>query len=227
MHLPLKFLPRKSQQLAELVGALIMIGFGIVFFSQYASPEDLQRYGGFGAWLRANTVEIPFLLGSIALLLAALGWLAVAVINLAGGSPFDYLIVDRTGITYRTFWRESRFAWDELGPFQAVRVSAWQGRGSQRRHWIVADGAEGALRIPSSTYLRGAYLAGSLDLSSGDAAGWLEELRQLARIGRLETEDLPPPPAVFRPPIAIDTTAQTAQAAPAETAPRGTPTIER
>jgi hypothetical protein len=223
MRLPLKFLPRKSQQLAELVGALILIGFGIAFFAQYAAPDDLARYPGFGAWLHDNVVTIPFLLGSIALLLAALGWCAVAVINLVSGSPFNYLIVDPAGITYRNFWRESRFLWPELGPFQAIRVSSWQGRSSQRRHWVVAETAGRALRIPAAAYLRGAFL-GTLDLSANDAAGWLEELRQLARIGRLQTEELPPPPDAFRAPIEIDSAGPDAHAAPSRT---GTPTIQR
>src|SRR3979409_548901 len=101
MRLPLKFLPRMSQLIADLIGAARIIGFGLTFFLQYASPEDLQRYGSFGGWWRANAMMVPFLLVSIAFLLAALGWGAVAVINLVTGSPFNYLIIDRIGLTYR------------------------------------------------------------------------------------------------------------------------------
>jgi hypothetical protein len=224
MHLPLKFLPRKSQQIADLIGALVMLCFGLDFFLQYVSPADLEHYGGFGGWLQANKVAVPFLLASIALLLAALGWLAVAVINFVSGSPFNYLIVDRRGVTYRNFWRESRFSWSVLGPFQAIRVSSWQGRSSQRRHWVVAETDGVALRIPASAYLRGAFFTGSLDLSSADAAGWLDELRQLARDGHLETDDLPPPPDCFRAPIEMSAVA----GSPRPTSPRGdAPTIER
>lgn len=220
MHLPLKFLPRMSQLIADVAGSGILLAFGIAFFSQYASPGDLDRYDGFTDWLRANPVDLPFLLVSIALLLFGLAWLAVAAINLVSGSPFNYLIVDRDGITYRNFWRENRYAWQDLGPIQPVRLSAWQGRSSQRRHWIVSDGFGSAtihsagwfwsnpddtLRIPAAVYLGGGMLIGSLDLATSDAAGWLEELRVMAREGHLDTADLPEPPSVFREPVAIDT----------------------
>src|SRR3569833_2074745 len=115
MRLPLKFLPKVSQRVADAVGAAILLWFGFSFFSSYASPADLQRYNGFGDWLDNNLSVLPFLIVSIFLLLAGLGWLTVAVLNLAMGSPFNYLIVDLSGITYRNFWRENRYPWKELG----------------------------------------------------------------------------------------------------------------
>ena len=219
MHLPLKFLPRMSQLIADVIGGMIMLGFGISFFSDYASPVDFERYHGFFAWLRANPLDLPFMLGSIALLLFGLGWFTVAVINLVSNSPFNHLIVDRDGIIYRNFWRENRYLWKALGPIQPQRLSAWQGRSSQRRDWVVADASGAAkvygsapfwsnatdtLRIPANVYLGGGLLIGTLDLATNDAAGWLEELRQRARDGHLETADIPPPPSAFRTPIEIE-----------------------
>ncbi len=217
MRLPLKFLPQRGQLILEMIGGLVMIGFGADFFSDYASPAELSR------------IEIPFLIGSIILLLFGLAWFTIAALNYFGGSPFNYLIVDRVGITYRNFWRENRYAWKDLGPIQAERLTAWQGRSSQRRHWITADtigteagggGAfwsnpEGTLRIPAAVYLSGGgFLVGSLDVAPSDAAGWLEQLRQLARTDDLEGENVPAPPACFRTPIAIDTAAKDAHAPP-------------
>ncbi len=218
MRLPLKFRPLTRQLVADVIGAAVMIGFGLVFFGNYASPEGLRRYASLGAWLEANRIELPFMLGSIVLLLSGLGWFTVALINLVADSPFNHLIVDRQGITYRNFWRENRYSWKDLGPVHSFRTSAWQGRSSQRRCWIVADtlGTEagggshafwsnpaGSLRIPATVYLGGGWLVGGGELAAHDAAGWLEELRQLARSDRLEADDVPPPPAGFRPPIEI------------------------
>src|SRR5262245_11791313 len=107
MRLPLKFLPKVSQRIADAVGAGILFAFGLDFFSDYASPAQFQRYNGFGDWLSNNLGQLPFLICSIALLLAGLAWLTVAILNLAMGSPFNYVIVDETGITYRNFWREN------------------------------------------------------------------------------------------------------------------------
>lgn len=243
MRLPLKFLPRMSQLVADVVGAGVMLGIGLEFFSNYAAPSDFARQGGFTAWLHADALQIPFLLGSIVLLLLGLAWFTVAVINLVSGSPFNYLVVDRFGITYRNFWRENRYSWKDLGPVRALNVSSWQGRSSQRRHWIIADtlgteaggghgpfwfNPEGTLRIPAAVYLGGGILIGTLDLATNDAAGWLEELRQLARTDRLDPEDVSPPPSAFRAPVAVDTAASDAHAAPPERPGRGrNPTIER
>jgi len=219
MRLPLKFLPRKNQLIADVVGSVILLGFGVDFFGQYAAPANFAPYSGFLEWLRANPLDLPFMLVSIVLLLLALAWFTVAVINVVSKSPFNYLVVDRTGVTYRNFWRENRYGWKELGPIQALKLSSWQGRSSQRRHWIVADALGDdtpfgfgpfwsnpthTLRIPAAVYLRGGGLFGSLDPATGDAAGWLEALRQLARIDRLATDDLPPAPACFRTPVEIE-----------------------
>lgn len=238
MRLPLKFLPRMGQLVGDVIGSAMILGIGVLFFSDYASPSDFDRYGGLGPWLRANPLQVPFLLASIALLLFGLAWVTVAVINLVSGSPFNYLIVDRQGVTYRNFWRENRYSWKDLGRVQALNLSSWQGRSSQRRHWIIADtlgteagggnrpfwsNPEGTLRIPAALYLGGGMLIGSLDLSTNDAAGWLEELRQLARNDRLDGE-IPAPPSAFRPPVGIDTGTADGQAAPPKTA---RPTIER
>jgi hypothetical protein len=221
MRLPLKFLPRMSQLIADVVGGAIMLGFGLAFFSDYAAPADIDRYNGFLGWLRVNWADLPFMLASILLLLFGLAWLTVAVINLASNSPFNHLIVDRTGITYRNFWRENRYPWANLGLIQPLRFSAWQGRSSQRRNWIVADASgedkvygsapfwsnpTDTLRIPANVYLGGGLMIGTLELATSDAARWLEELRQRARDGGLDT-DIPPPPGAFRAPIEIDAAA--------------------
>jgi hypothetical protein len=217
MRLPLKFLPKVSQRVADLVGGAILFAFGVDFFSDYASPSEFQRYDGFGDWLSHNVAQVPFLICSIVLLLGGLGLVTVAILNLAMGSPFNYLIVDETGITYRNFWRENRYAWRELGPIQPLHLTAWQGRSSQRRDWIVADTINGGsggigpfwsnpvdtLRIPSAVYLSGGLLIGSLDLVTNDAAAWLEALRNLARDGHLDAVDIPPPPSAFHSPIEI------------------------
>jgi hypothetical protein len=227
MRLPLKFLPRMSQLIADVVGGAIMLGFGLAFFSDYATPADLDRYNGFLGWLRVNWAELPFMVASILLLLFGLAWFTVAAINLVSGSPFNYLIVDRTGITYRNFWRENRYSWNNLGLIQPLRFTAWQGRSSQRRNWIVADASgddkvygsapfwsnpSDTLRIPANVYLGGGLLIGSLELSTNDAARWLEDLRQRVRDGELDASDIPPPPDTFRAPIELDAVGATGRA---------------
>jgi hypothetical protein len=119
-------------------------------------------------------------------------------------------------------------------------------RGNQLRHWIAADTVAGAgggdmwlwtglaganLRIPAATFVGSGWLIGSIALATDDAAGWLEELRQLARLDRLGPEDIPPPPAAFRAPLEVEYGDEdfAPPPAPGEAAPvrDTTPTIER
>src|SRR3569623_431855 len=139
MRLPLKFMPQRSHLILEMIGGVMISGVGLDFFSDYAAPSDFARFTGVGDWLSHNIAQVPFLLCSVAVMLFGLAWFTVAALNYFSGSPFNYLIVDRQGITYRNFWRENRYAWKDLGPSQALNLTAWQGRSSQRRHWIAAD----------------------------------------------------------------------------------------
>ena len=54
MRLPLKFLPRMGQLVGDVIGSAMILGIGVLFFSDYASPSDFDRYGGLGPWLRAK-----------------------------------------------------------------------------------------------------------------------------------------------------------------------------
>jgi hypothetical protein len=221
MRLPLKFRPRISQMIIEVVGAAIMTGFGGYCLYSFASPAELHQYPSFLAWIRSSPVKLPFLLVSAVFFLSVLCWLTVAMINLLTGSPFNYILVDRQGIGYRNFWGEKRFSWKDLGPIQSLQFSVWRARGQQLRFWVAADtlgteqagrsfdlwrwgGPSGAnLRIPASTYLGGGWLVGSLPLATDSAASWLEELRLAAKIDRLEAE-VSDPPYNFRAPVELE-----------------------
>jgi hypothetical protein len=221
MRLPLKFRPRLSQLIMEVAGAAVMTGIGGYYLYNFAPPAELHQYPNFFAWVKSAPLKLPFLLMATVFFLSALAWLTVALINLLGGSPFNYIVVDRQGISYRNFWGDKRFSWKDLGPIRPLQFSVWRARGQQLRFWITADtlGAEEArrsfdwwrwggssgvnLRIPAATYLSGGWLVGSLALATDSAAGWLEELRQAAKIDRLEAE-ISDPPYNFRSPIELE-----------------------
>jgi len=221
MRLPLKFRPRISQLIIEVIGAVILTVMGAYYIYNFASPEDLRQYPNLFAWARSSAVKLPFLLIAVVFFLSSLGLLTVAVINLFGGSPFNYIVVDKHGISYRNFWGEKRFSWKDLGPIQSLQFSIWRARGQQLRFWIAADtlgtaeaggrldlwrwgGPSGPnLRIPAATYLGGGWLVGSLALAVDSAASWLEELRVEARADRLDTAEISDPPYNFRTPVEL------------------------
>jgi caspase recruitment domain-containing protein 6 len=198
-----------------------MTAFGGYCLYNFAPPAELREYPNLFAWLASSPIIVPFVLVTTVFFLGALCWLAVALVNLLAGSPFNYILVDRQGIGYRSFWGEKHFSWKELGPIRSLEFSIWQARGQQLRFWIAADtlGAEAArrgvewwrwggpsgahLRIPATTYLGGGWLVGSLALATDSAASWLEELRQAAKIDRLEAE-VADPPYNFRMPVELE-----------------------
>jgi hypothetical protein len=231
MQLPVKILPRMGQQIGFILGMSFtlatscMLGLSILH-GQFLAGHHPGRIG----W---------FLIGAACILfLFSLAGLTVGVINLFGGSPFEHLVIDRQGITRQTVFGARRFSWKDLGPFHSYRTSMFRPRGSELKWWIIADthgaiegGATGlwplsgpaSLRIPAMTYLWQGFLVGSLALVTEEAAGWLEQLRQLARFDHFEAEDIPEPPDAFRTPIALDFAAAETRDTGDSGAPESTP----
>jgi hypothetical protein len=207
MNLPVKFLPRQSQHIGNAVGAGIIIVMGLAFMSSYLPDRAAAEHLTFGEWIGVSGVRLPFLLIAIAVMLFGLAALTVALVNLLGGSPFGYLIVDRFGIRTRTFFGETQFSWKELGPIRPMRLSVLRAYGLDRRFWIVSDTFSGEgrndarrplatfnLRIPVASYLGSSWLGGNIGPAMDATAAWLESLRKLAREEILNPADVPDPP---------------------------------
>jgi len=209
MQLPVKFVPKQSQHLGSVIGAVIIIVFGLAFMSSYlpdrAAVESAKM--SFGEWLGLSGVRLPFLLVTIAVLLFGLVALAVALINLLGGSPYSYFIVDRFGIQLRTFFGETRLSWKDLGPIRPLRRTVLQAFSLDRRFWVVSDTFSGeirsdtrralssfTLRIPIAAYLGSSWLGGNVAPAMEATAAWLESLRKLAREESLNPENAPDAP---------------------------------
>ena len=71
----------------SLAETTLLLAVGVAFYHVQLPDQP-------GRWL---TFAWVFLLGSAALFLTGLGWVTVALLNLLGGSPFNYFIVDRHG----------------------------------------------------------------------------------------------------------------------------------
>jgi hypothetical protein len=243
MRLPVKFLPKQSQHLGNVVGAVIVIMMGLAFMSSYlpdrTAAENMNM--SFGEWLGLSGVRIPFLLVTIIVLLFGLVALTVALINLLGGSPFNYVIVDRFGIQNRTFFGETRFSWKDLGPIRPLRRSVLQAMGLDRRFWIVSDTFSGEgrmdgrralssfnLKIPVASYLGSTWLGGNIGPAMEATAVWLETLRKLAREESLTSETAPDAPEELGPGLPLEAPAiepSTGAARPTEAAASDLPAM--
>jgi hypothetical protein len=207
MRLPVKFLPRQSQHIGNTVGAFIIILMGLAFMSGYLPDQAAAKHLTFGEWIGTTGPRLPFLLVAIAVILFGLVALAIALINLVGGSPYNHLIVDRFGIQTRTLFTETRYSWKELGPIRPMRLSIMRAYSLDRRFWIVSDTFSGEgrndtrrplssfnLRIPVASYLGSSWLGGNVGPAMGATAAWLESLRKLARADALDPDDAPDAP---------------------------------
>jgi hypothetical protein len=226
MRLPLTFIPRRGQQVTDVVAALVLSLIALSFVLSYTPAAGPKPGEGFVQWLGGGAA-VGFIVMSTALFVGALGWVAVAILNLATDSPFKYLRIDRFGITHRSFWREKRYSWKELEPIAAQTIGLLRARTSRQRYWIVEqDVRHAGMRIPA-----GDYLDGALDRATEAAAQWLESLRGLACADRLEPDDFPPPPPVLRlSPSAGERPSTDADLVPQSEPPRpsfGKRTIER
>jgi hypothetical protein len=229
MKLPVKFVPKQSQHLGNVIGAVIIILFGLVFMTSYlpdrAATENVQM--SFGEWLGLSGVRLPFLLVTVAVLLFGLVALALSLLNMTGGSPHSHFIVDRFGIRIRSLFGETRLSWKDLGPIRPLRRTILQALGLDRRFWIVSDTFSGegrvdarralssfTLRIPVTTYVGSSWL-GDVAPAMAATADWLENLRKLAREERLDPENAPdaPPELGAGVPVERQAAAETVRAA--------------
>ena len=233
MHLPAKFLPQHNQRIASVVGSVVMTVIGLVFMTDYLPSGAPEKGQSFSQWLSGgNSVQLFFLLVSIGMVLFGLAALAVTLLDLVSGSPFNHLIIDRFGIRCRSFFGEKQVSWKDLGPIRVLRLSTLRG---SRRFWIVSDTFSGEersdfrrplssfnLRIQATAYLGTGWFSSGVSESVDAAAAWLEGLRQMAREDRLESDNAPEAPeplgtgvALGKPPAEAVPTPPSAPAAPA------------
>jgi hypothetical protein len=208
MQLPVKFAPKQSHHLGNVVGAVVIILMGLAFMMSYLPDRTVAENANltFGEWLGFSGVRLPFLLITIAVLLFGLVALTISLINMLSGSPYNHFIVDRFGIQTRTLFSENRYSWKDLGPIRPLRRSVLQAFSLDRRFWIVSDTFSGegrndtrraissfTLRIPVASYLGSSWM-GNIAPAMDATAAWLESLRKLAREENLKSDTAPDAP---------------------------------
>jgi hypothetical protein len=213
MRLPVKFIPQHSQRLAGVLGAGIFTLFGCAFMSGYLPSRAPAKGESFGQWLAGDGMQFPLLLLGIAIVLCGLVLLAITLIDLLSGSPFNFLTVDRFGIRLHGLLGEKILSWKDLGPIRAFRLGPLRG---SRRYWIVSDTFSGeersdfrrnlssfTLRIPATAYLGSGWFTAGVGDSIDAAAAWLETLRKLAREEALDPENAPDAPEALGPALPV------------------------
>jgi hypothetical protein len=224
MRLPAKFIPQHSQRLGNVIGAIVTILVGWFFLNGSLPSEKPKPGESFSHWLSdGSPPQLVFLIVIIAMVLFGLGALAVALVDLIGGSPFSSVVVDRFGIRVRSLTSERSLSWKDLGPIRVYRRSPLRSLSMSRRFWIVSDTFSGedrndlrrglgsfTLRISAGAYLSRDLLGGGVEPEAEATAAWLESLRQLAREDRLDSANAPDAPDALSSAASTDSAAEAA-----------------
>jgi len=205
----------------------------------YLPQNPVEKGQSFGQWLTGNGALLPFLLPTFAMFLFGLGALAITLIDLLSGSPFNHLIVDRFGIRTRSFFGEKQASWKELGPIRILHLSPLRAFGNSRRLWIVSDTFSGEtrndmrrplktynFRFPASAYLGNSWFGSGVEPAAEATVAWLEALRRLARDEQLDPENVPDAPEALGPGVADGKPADPPPAAAKPAADPDLPTME-
>jgi len=191
-RLPIRLLPRKRAQIVPMVFFGIFLGFSIFWtvmatimisranFSEEDAPEFLlgRLFPFFG---------IPFML-------VGAGGIGRSILKMRPGSPHYHLEVNADGLTIRSLFKQQRYAWRELPPFETLKVRRSTKSGVTFEWYTVAmQSLPPKPSMPQdSTYQREVlrifadeYGASDGEKDAADLASWLNGLRQLAIDQRL------------------------------------------
>lgn len=204
-RLPIRLLPRKRGQIPKLPFSGFFLGFAIFWTAMAAGMTgraDFDDAQGPELWLSRKfpLFGVPFML------VGAVG-IARAVLKMLPGSPYYHLEIGAEGLLLRSLFRQQRFAWRDLPPFDTLERRRNTKNGVRIEHYTVAmqsaapePGAKSGatdqrevLRIFADEY--GAN-NGAQD--AAELATWLNRLRELALDRRLTAGEQVEVPEGFR-----------------------------
>jgi hypothetical protein len=205
-QLPIRIVPRKGQQIGMLAFFGFFFGFSVFWMAGAAGILDPNE----------GTINLPppggwagsaFALFGLPFAAVGIGGMSAAVLKMLPGSPHFHLEVSSDGLLVRTLFKQHRYDWRELPAFDIVTVEKRTKSGKKISHYTVAmeqapapaDAPRGAtyqrevLRIRADDY--------GAESSREDAealAAWFNQLRELARDGRLSANEAVEVPQSFR-----------------------------
>ena len=214
--LPVRLVPRKGQQIGMLIFFGVFLGFAIYWMAGAAGildPNDwtISWPPQSGGWARNlfPLFGLPF---------AAIGFggMLVAVMKMRPGSPHFHIQVHGEGLAIKSLFKLRRYDWSALPPFETVKVERRTKNGKRTWYYTVATET---LPVPAdaprgSTHQREVVriLADEYGAKNGkddaDAlTAWFNQLRDMARDGRLGANELVDVPEPFQA-TAISVTAE-------------------
>lgn len=204
-NLPIRLVPRRGHQLGMLLFFVVFLGFSLLWMAAAAGFFDLDN-GTFN-WPHPKD-RLSSLFPLFGLPFAALGITGMigAILKMQPGSPHFHIQIHGDGLLIKSLFKLKRHEWSTLPPFETLRVERRNKHGKRISFYTVANGApaEGkqgeVLRI-----LADEYGAKNGEEDANALTAWFNELRDLARQGRLDANASVTVPEPFRATaIAID-----------------------
>ncbi len=208
--LPIRLVPRKGQQIGMLIFFIFFGGFAIFWMAGAAGILDMdnmtinwpQPEDWGGDWL-GNL----FPLFGLPFLGVGLGGIVVSLMKMRRNSPNFHLQIHSEGLVIKSLFKLRRYDWSKLPPFETIKVERNTKNGKRISYYTVAS--ENTPSVPdaprSDSYAREVLrvLADEYGAKNGkddaDAlAAWFNQLRDLARDGRLAANEVVNVPEPFQ-----------------------------
>lgn len=202
--LPIRLVPRKGQQIGLLLFFMFFGGFAVFWMAGAAGILDMDNmtihWPQSGDWIGSL-----FPLFGLPFLAIGLGGIVVSLMKMRPNSPNFHLQIHGEGLVIKSLFKLRRYDWSALPPFETIKVERNTKNGKRITHYTVAS--ENTPSLPdaprSASYSREVLrvLADEYGAKNGqedaDAlTAWFNQLRDLARDGRLganEVVDVPEP----------------------------------
>ena len=205
--LPIRLVPRKGQQIGMLIFFIFFGGFAIFWMAGAAGILDLDNMTISWPYQSGDWIGNLFPLFGLPFLGVGLGGIVVSLLKMRPNSPNFHLQIHSEGLVIKSLFKLRRYDWSELSRFETIKVERNTKNGKRITHYTVAS--ENTPSLPdaprSDSYAREVLrvLADEYGAKNGkddaDAlTAWFNELRDLARDGRLGANEVVKVPEPFR-----------------------------
>lgn len=206
MRLPIRLVPRKGHQVGLLLFYVVFAGFSILWTASAAEVVDLDGFTIRWPPLHDLSSNLFPLVG-LPFIAVGIGGIFVSLLKMRPNSPNFHLQVHREGLVVKSLFKLRRYEWATLPPFETLRVERRTKNGKRISFYTVATEtiapAPDAPRNVARQREIIRVLADEYGAKNGEAdadalTGWFNELRALARDGRLDANETVNVPEGFR-----------------------------
>ncbi len=202
LRLPIRLVPRKGQQIGMLLFFMVFFGFSLFWMAGASGILDLNagevRWPAPGDW-----GESAFALFGLPFAAVGLCGMAGALLKMRPGSPHYHIEVNGSGVGVKELFSRQHHDWTTLPEFETIMVERRTKNGKSISHYTVAtetlSGTATTTRQREVLRIRADDYGARNGKEDAEAlTAWFNQLRGLARDGRLDVHQAVEVPEPFR-----------------------------